>query len=59
MEECEGVERGGGSLIQLIQIGAAVVVLMKRERNYCGAWEDDKAPFATVSIEVYDEVFYW
>ena len=46
-------------MIQLIQIGAAVVVLMKRERNYCGAWEDDKATFATVRIGVYDEVFYW
>ena len=28
----------------------------KKGRNYCGAWEDDRATFATVCIEVYKEV---
>ena len=28
----------------------------EKSRNYCSAWEDDRATFATVCIVVYEEV---
>ena len=47
----------GGSLIQLIQIGAAAVVLMKREKLLWCLGGNEEAPFATVLIGVYDQDF--
>ena len=44
-------------MIQLIQIGAAAVVLMKREKLLWCLGGDEEAPFATVLIGVYDQDF--